>query len=380
MEIRWVQNIIWSGTELSTYALLMDYGLRTVSIVPAPSLFLLSEAQRGILEHSLRAIAEDLKSLFDYFLRMSMDWRDVTDGEMSSYIHFHLIREKELKDNSIARHISSIKGFYMFGWVSGFLGAPKSFTFYYKRDESKQYRSETRKINFNLKNQYLDRVLFEEVLSGVVARSDLIRERNELALELGFRAGLRTSEVTDNRNLITSDLSLLISEAEKVGENTIKVKIFGKRNKLRSVDFSPSLTKKIKYFMDGRRKNIKDGPLICSTHGDALRESFATDVFRSAKRCVQHRMPSLLESLGANTRNHYYVSTSAFNDLTFHCLRHTYATNLVDFCYKNGFDPWEYVPEQMGHEDEDTTKEYIVFDGLIYRREKVRRALEDEDT
>jgi integrase len=260
------------------------------------------------------------------------------------------------------------------------LDAPKNFTFYYNRDESKHDRSERRRVDFNLKNQYLDRALFEEVLSGVVARSDFIRERNELTLQFGFLGGLRTSEVTDRRNLITTNLRLLISEAEKNGENTIKVKIFGKRKKLRNVDFPPSLTKKIQNFMRGRRKNIKDGPLICSKHGDALRESFATDVFRSAKRCVQHRMPSLLENLGANTRNHYYVSFSAFNDLTFHCLRHTYATNLVDFCYKHGFDPWEYVPEQMGHDDEDTTKEYIVFDGLIYRREKVRRALEDENT
>jgi site-specific recombinase XerD len=377
MEIRWVQNIQWSGTNLSTYALLQDYGLSTMSIVSAPSLFLLSEAQRGISKHALRAIAQDLKYLFCCLLRMNKDWRDVTDSDMTSYIHSHLIRVRELKGNSVMRHKSSISSFYNFGWASGLLSAPKNFTFYYNRDETKQHRRNRKRVDFNLKNQFLDRVLFDEVLSGVVAHSDFIRERNELTLQMGFLGGLRTSEVTDKRNLITTDLKLLILEAEKSGQNTITVKIFGKGMKLRSVDFPPSLTKKIKYFMEGRRKNIKDGPLICSIHGEALRDSHATDVFKRAKRFIQHKIPSKLDSLSADTLNHYYVNYSAFKDLTFHCLRHTYATNLVDFCYRHGFNPWDYVPQQMGHDD-DTTREYVVFDGLIHRREKVRRALEDD--
>ena len=72
------------------------------------------------------------------------------------------------------------------------------------------------------------------------------------------------------------------------------------------------------------------------------------------------------------------MTKRSFLNLTFHALRHTYATNLVDFCYKHGYDPWQYVPEQMGHEDKATTKEYVIFDGKLHRREKIRRALNDE--
>ena len=378
MEIRWVKNIQWSGTELSTYALLLDCGMSTMSIVPAPSLFLLSQAQSGRDEDTLRAAAQDLKSLFGYLANINKDWRCLSDGEMTGYIHFQLIGAKDLKGISIDRHISSLKGFYDFGWESGMLSGPVDFSYSYKKNETEQNKESARRVNFNLKNQYLNRILFDQVLCGINAESDYIVERNELTLHLGIEGGLRTSEVTDERNLQTPDLRLLIEKADKVGQNTITVKIYGKGSKLRHVDFPPKLTRKIRYFLEGRRKDIKDGALICSVLGKNLRCSHATDVFRKAKYSIQYRIPFLLENLSAEELKQHYVSFEAFKDLTFHCLRHTYATNLVDFCYRHGFNPEEYVPEQMGHEDEATTREYLVFDGMINRREKVRRALEDE--
>ncbi|MNP04715.1 Phage integrase family protein [compost metagenome] len=90
------------------------------------------------------------------------------------------------------------------------------------------------------------------------------------------------------------------------------------------------------------------------------------------------KIESVISELHAKDPHLHFVTKPNFLKLTFHALRHTYATNLVDFCYKHGYDPWQYVPEQMGHEDEATTKDYVVFDGKLHRREKIRKALNDD--
>lgn len=48
----------------------------------------------------------------------------------------------------------------------------------------------------------------------------------------------------------------------------------------------------------------------------------------------------------------------------FHCLRHSYATNLASWCYDND-KTYQLVQDRLGHSDFSTTKIYIHFSALL---------------
>jgi integrase len=200
-------------------------------------------------------------------------------------------------------------------------------------------------------------------------------------LKLGYHCGLRTSEVTNPRNFDTFKIRQAIEEAESKGEFSICLEIFGKGKKLRYVDFNPIITRDIKSFLEGRRSKIIDGPLICKDNGKPLSSSHATRVFKTARDISIVKIRKVIN----NTRsaaNEYTVSLQSVKRLVFHSLRHTYATNLVRYCYKMKIDPWVYVRDQMGHERKETTEAYIVFEANIHSRDKIRESfsLVDEGT
>jgi site-specific recombinase XerD len=378
MRICPVTNITWSGGPLTTYAVLDDGPLVENSIVAAPSLYLIFLAKEGKSLRSLKAAADDMKAFFQTLRDHNQDWRMLTDRDMSGYLYGHLKVEKKLCDKTIDRHISTIRGLYRFGRNSGLLPKPKKYTYNYTKNNLKRQGEGHKKVNFNLFNKYVEASIFECLLTGVNAASAFIIERDELVITLGYLCGLRTSEVTDPRNLNTLDLKDRFLIADKADELSITIPIIGKGDKLRHVDIPPKAALKTRSFLNGRRSKLDDGPLICSEKGFSMRSSHATDIFRKAKESVSYLIPELLENSRDEKPHLHFITAESFNSLSFHCLRHTYATNLVDFCYAHGIDPNQYVPEQMGHEDFETTKAYIIFDGQLRRREKVRRALNDE--
>lgn len=378
MKVKYVEGIGWSGGEIDTYAILRDGPLTEESIVAPPSLFLIHLAQAGQQKNSIRSSAYDLCSFFDALHKHGQDWRQLTDSDMSGYLYGHLWEAKSCTESSIERHISTIKRFYDHAWDVGMLESPPSFSYAYRSDNQKTQGNGKKKVNFDLYNKYVASEMFDYLLSNVKAKLPFHKERDEVVLYLGYYCGLRAAEVTDSRNLQTADLNTRIANAEAAGDSTITVPIFGKGNKLRQVDVPPKAFKKIKIFLNGRRKDIENGPLICDGAGGTLSDGHATNIFKAARASGGGKIQSVLEALHAKNPSLYFVKETSFRMLTFHALRHTYATNLVDFCYKHGYDPWQYVPEQMGHEDEATTKEYVVFDGKLHRREKIRHALNNE--
>ncbi|MGE8410094.1 MAG: tyrosine-type recombinase/integrase [Pseudomonas sp.] len=378
MKVKYVEEINWSGGPLSTYAILEDGPLTEQSIVPAPTLFLIHLAQEGQLANSIRSSAHDLRSFFEALQAHDQDWRWLTNADMSGYLYGHLKVARSCSDTSIKRHISTLRLFYAHAWQLGMLEAPASFSYHFIPDEQKKQGDGRKRVNFDLYNKYIEKDIFERLLGCIKAQSPFEKERDELVLHIGYYCGLRTAEVTDSRNLQTSDLRARIAHAEKAGDQTITVSVIGKGEKLRKVDIPPRAFKKIKHFLEGRRSSIADGPLICTQRGTALFSGHATNIFKSARIAASANIDDVLAELHAKDPHLHFVTKPSFLKLTFHALRHTYATNLVDFCYKHGYDPWQYVPEQMGHEDEATTKEYVIFDGKLQRREKIRRALNDD--
>lgn len=380
MKVKFVEGIAWSGGPLNTYAVLEDGPLTESSIIAAPSLYLIHLAQEGQQPHSIRSCAHDLRSFFEALSAHEQDWRKLTDTDMSGYLYGHLKRARSCTDRSVNRHISSLKQFYAHAWQIGMLDAPTAFTYNYLSTEQKVQGDSKKKVNFDLFSKYIEKDIFRSLLSSIKAKSPFEKERDELVLHLGFYCGLRCAEVTEPRNLQTDDLRTRIAQAEQSDEKTITVPIIGKGDKLRQIDFPPKAFKKIKNFLEGRRslKNIADGSLICKRDGSSLFEGHATNIFKSARVLASRNIESVISELHAKDPHLHFVTKPNFLELSFHSLRHTYATNLVDFCYKHGYDPWQYVPEQMGHEDEATTKDYVVFDGKLHRREKIRQALNDE--
>ena len=380
MKIKFVKDIAWSGGPLNTYAVLEDGPITEESIIPAPSLYLIHLAQDGQLPNSIRSCAYDLRSFFEALRVHEQDWRRLTDLDMSGYLYGHLKTTKSCTDKTIERHISTLKAFYAHAWQIGMLDAPASFTYLYLSTEQKVQGDGKKKVNFDLFSKYIQKDILSSLLGNIKAKSPFEKERDELVLHLGYYCGLRCAEVTDPRNLQTADLRRRIALAEQSGDKTITLPIIGKGDKLRQVDCPPKALKKIKAFLEGRRRteNIADGSLICSRNGASLFEGHASNIFKSARVLASTKIERVISELHAKDPHLHFVTKPNFLKLTFHALRHTYATNLVDFCYKHGYDPWQYVPEQMGHEDEATTKDYVVFDGKLHRREKIRQALNDD--
>jgi site-specific recombinase XerD len=379
MRILKVDKVEFSGTHLETYVVLEDGPLGDDSVVLAPSLFLLDQAQAGRSVNTLKAKADDLKSLFQAISAHSQDWTQLTDQDMSGYLQGYLKQDRDLSDEAVERHISTVKSFYSFAWDSGLLLEPKPYKYYYRSSKINKQGQGSSGAKLDLSVKYINKQYFELICSNLLAQDPFLRERDELVMSLGFYCGLRSAEITDPRNLDSKSMLEELSKAERLGENTITLRIIGKGEKSRRVVIPPPAVRKIRIFLTGRRSNLLPGPLICSKKGKHLSTGHASDVFGQALKASIHKYASLTSSLETMHPCPYLLTPADFSKLSFHCLRHTYATNLVDFCYKYGIDPWVYVQEQLGHERRKTTREYIVFDAQMYGREKITRALQDDE-
>lgn len=378
MKVRKVKEIQWSGVDLTSWSILREGALSASSLVAAPSLYLLTRAQASKEDNSQKANAEDLHTFFEYLEKNNLDWRYLREQNITNYIHQELMFRRCIAEKNIERHISTLRGFYTFGWESGFLSTAPNFSYNYKKRKNKEQERNSNLPNFNLRSKFIGNDLLKIIMSGIIAESPYIRERDELVISLGYYCGLRTSEVTDTRNLRTSDLKKALNEIKVKNTHAFTMKVFGKGNKVRSVDVPPKISNLIRTFVDGRRSSITDGPLVCSIDGSPLHKSHASIVFKKALRSATLRAERYLQNPPNSDFFVYHIPKDSYKNLTFHCLRHTFATNLVDFCYKHGIDPWQHVPEQMGHSRLATTKAYINFDALIHRREHIMRALEQE--
>ncbi|OUS23817.1 hypothetical protein A9Q99_27710 [Gammaproteobacteria bacterium 45_16_T64] len=276
---------------------------------------------------------------------------------MSTYLFSYLQQTRQLSDKSISRDITVLDSFYNWAYKKGFAVSRPTFSFTYekKNRRNRQGGSSAHSIK-RMHKEYIDQESFEFLLENVTNKNPFINERNCLTLELGYKLGLRAAEVTHPKNLNTTKLRNLI-ENEPTG-SSIEIDIFGKRNKWRTVIVPPDLVDNIDRFLNKRRKYYPDGPLICSTKGKILSASFASKVFR---KCRIH------------------TNSEEWKDRRFHSLRKSFATNLVAWCYLHGIDPWQMVPERMGHESSETTKIYVFFDAVYNMRTDVIRTLSLEN-
>lgn len=370
-----VTDIAWAGGPLDTYAIINSGPLNADSIVLPPSLYLLSQAKLGAGQNSRRAEANDLKTFFEALARSNRNWLEITDEQMSNYLKNNLQTELQLRKPSIKRHISTLKKTYRFAYTNGLTPNPLEYTYHYVEQAEVKRQGQSSSSETNLYKKYINKKIFDVISSNIRSVDGFLRERDELVLELGYNCGLRAAEVTSKLNLQTKKLRRLINEAEESHNLTITVPIIGKGNKLRHVVFNAEITQKIRNFLIGRRSKIPDGPLICSKSGNELSSGHASRVFHTALKIALPKLRWFTRRANKNNDDVYTISFNSIKKLSFHALRHTYATNLVSFCYEHGYDPWHYLMDQLGHAEETTTKIYILFDANIFHRDSIRRKL-----
>jgi site-specific recombinase XerD len=316
----------------------------------APSLFLAEQSISGSSINTIKNYGYRLNSFLDVLDYSKLNWKTIGQLQIDTYLNSYLREKISLTESSLLGHVAALTAFYEFAWDHGFLSEPMIFR--YRIIESgvaKKPELKQSKDHYRLLEKYIPKDKFNELLESIDNKSDYIQERNELIFHFGYYMGLRAGEIVDSRNLRIH--KLWNNENSTVFD---KISIVGKGEKPRSVNIPFILKEKIKNFIIGRRKKISGDLLICSKEGDPLNRAHASKLFFEAAKL---------------TIGSFYLTRS------FHCLRHSFATNLVISCYERGHDPWVVVPEQMGHSDYTTTFDYIFFEAVLNTRHSILKKL-----
>ncbi len=162
--------------------------------------------EKGLAENTLAAYAADLSDFLSFLAERSFPLEEVTDQSLFLYIVD--IRRRGISGRSLARHLSTLRGFFAFARAEGLFGSdPAQFL-----ENPKFTRS-------------LPEVLSKAEMNAVLAAPKLTEKlgfRDRTILELLYACGLRASELCALKPL-DIDLSANI------------IRVFGKGSKERLV-------------------------------------------------------------------------------------------------------------------------------------------------
>lgn len=262
--------------------------------------------ERGLSKNTLTSYKRDLKQYTEYIAKTAekSNWDDVTRNDI---VHFlHKIKDSGKSAATIARCISSIRGFHQF----------------LLRDQVV-----TRDVSLHLeipkKQRKLPDVLsVDEVEKLLSVRGDsALHVRNTAMLELLYATGLRVSELI---TLKVSDLHLTMGF----------VQCFGKGSKERIVPLGDAAKNAVEAYLHHARgklvKNRDEHILFVNHHGKPLSRQGFWKVLKQVA-----------------------IQAGISKTITPHTLRHSFATHLLE----NGAD-LRIVQEMLGHEDIATTQIY----------------------
>lgn len=134
---------------------------------------------KGLSENSLTAYAQDLTHFLTFLADRSALLEEVSDQTLFLYLMF--LRQKGLTSRSLARHLSSMRGFFAHAVAEGWL------------ESSPVALIEAPKLPRSLPD-----VLSRLEMEGLLARPDMgtsLGFRDRVMLELLYAAGLRVSEL-----------------------------------------------------------------------------------------------------------------------------------------------------------------------------------------
>ena len=257
--------------------------------------------ERKYSQNTANSYIEDLKEFTNFFKGKCL--KDLTKDDINNYISY---LNEFLSAKSLSRHISSLKTFYKFLLLDGYI----------KKNITSHLVSP--KIPKNL-----PKVLTEEEVDKLL-NIDLIDDysyRNKAMMELMYSSGLRVSELI---NLKISDIDL----------NMGIVRIFGKGSKERIVPLGDYAIDALNNYINNHRPNL-------------LKKTVTDYLF--------------LNSRGINmTRQAFFkiikkqaVKAGIKTEISPHTIRHSFASHLL----KNGAD-LRVIGELLGHADVSSTQIY----------------------
>lgn len=259
--------------------------------------------EKGLSENSLSGYSADLASLLAFLKDKSFRLEDLT--ERTLFLYLTHLRARGLQSRSLARHLSSLRGFFAFALDQR----------WYKEDPGQL-----------LENPKLPRKLPEfltrEEISRILALPDTatpLGMRDRAMLELLYAAGLRVSELTGMR--------VLDYDAQ-----TGLLRVFGKGSKERLVPIHYTAQEVLGRYLDATR------PL--------LRPS--TDFMflnRSGKGLTRQGVWKMIKA--------YAAKADIKRSISPHTFRHSFATHLLE-----GGADLRTVQLLLGHSDITATEIY----------------------
>jgi len=258
---------------------------------------------KGLSENSLAAYSQDLRLFQDFLAERAFPLEDVSSQTIFLYLMF--LRQKGLISRSLARHLSSMRGFFAHAVTEGWLTA------------SPAELIETPKLPRGLPD-----VLSREEMNALLSQPDLTTAlgfRDRAMLELLYACGLRVTE------LIT--LTPLDFDAQAG-----VLRVFGKGDKERLTPIHSLAQDLLSRYLQNVRQSF--GP---------VREFLFLN--RSGKGLTRQGVWKLIKR--------YALAAGITKDISPHTLRHCFATHLLD-----GGADLRTVQLLLGHADISATEIY----------------------
>ena len=259
--------------------------------------------EKGLSENSLASYSQDLTALLSFLAEKSFRLEDLSDQTLFLYLTY--LRAKGLKNRSLARHLSSLRGFFSFAM------------------QEKWYKEDPGQLLENPKlPKKLPEFLTREEIGRILALPDVSTKlgmRDRCMLELLYAAGLRVSELIQ--------IKVLDYDAQ-VG----LLRVFGKGAKERLVPIHFTAQKVLNQYLEYTRPEFK--PLE-----DCL------FLNRSGKGLTRQGVWKLIKKFAAEAGIRRSISP--------HTFRHSFATHLLE-----GGADLRTVQMLLGHADISATEIY----------------------
>lgn len=262
--------------------------------------------ERNLRPASIAAYRQDLERLRD-FLKSKKITRPAETGVGDITAYFTLLTDLGLAPSSIARQMSSLRGFFRFLVRERLLE-----------------KNPTRHLQSPRLFRNLPEILSVSEIEQIISAIDPGRRfgrRNRAIVEMLYGSGLRISE------LVALEISHLFLEVEQV-------RIVGKGGKERIVPVSRPAKRAVNLYLDEERPG-----LATAASRDLLFLS------RAGKQLTRDGMFKLVNRLVAAVGISKHVSP--------HTFRHSFASHLID-----GGASLRAVQEMLGHADISTTTIY----------------------
>ncbi len=272
----------------------------------------------NLSSHSVEAYTHDIKRFLGYVKRNGANSpADVEPKQAHRFVQ--LLTELGFSSGTLARNISSIRGFYRF-----------------LNSEKITENDPTQNLERPKLSRKLPVVLTYEEIKKIMDLTDVSKSlgiRNRAMFETIYASGLRISELL---NLLLANIYF---------EHQI-LRIFGKGSKERLVPVSASALKWIQRYLDEARpvldkQNKSNGVLFLSVRGTAMSRMGFWKILNKALKKAEIK-----------------------KEVHPHTFRHSFATHLLE----NGAD-LRAVQEMLGHVDISTTQIYTHLDRSFLQQE-----------